>query len=809
MRILVLLFAVSLTLSAQTKPAVDANPSELAPGHLPVKRVVLYKNGVGYFEHTGRVRGSEEVNIDFTTSQLDDVLKSLTVVDLGEGRVTGVRYNSIAPLDQRLRGLRLPLGEKPTREELLNALLGARVEVRSGSASATGKILSVEAVKHQNERTDDSVDTNILSIVTDAGELRTFELTPATSVRIVEHDLNQELNRYFAMVGSSRAKDVRRMTIATAGTGERDMLVSYVSEVPVWKTTYRIVIPSDPKRQPLLQGWAVVDNTIGEDWKDVKLSLVAGAPQSFIQQISTPLYARRPVVALPETAQLSPQTHEAAMDEATKDALSQVPGAGLTQWEEMGLASKTQRSNCKVGGRITDATGAVIANANVTVMARNGTSRATTDATGSYCVNGVDAGSLTIRVEANGFKPTEVRGARVGSAGVTFSPTLQVGNVSETVEVSSGAVTVNEPVEARNIAGLVQLAPGVASPEARNTAMEQQFQSAAGREIGELFSYDIKQPITIGKDQSALVPIVQSRVDAEKVTIWNANDIPRRALWLKNISGSTLDSGSFSIVEGDSFAGEGLMDPIKPNERRLLSYAADQSIRVKTVDEAKDEPVTRLRILRGMMTLTRQSEAKRVYEIHNADTEVRHVVIEHPARDGWKLAAGLKPEETTASLHRFLVDVKPGDNAKFEVDEVHPELATVYLTNLSNDLVLYYEQQKMLRPELDKAFRSILDQKNQIGDYDTEINNRQQEMNNISNDQARVRENMKALKGSAEEKALVQRYATEMNSQEDRLGTLRAEIVTLKDKRDLASRQLDKMMMEIDVDDSLSAPSGM
>jgi hypothetical protein len=149
MRFVALLFAVSLAVSAQTKPVVTEDPN----AHLPIKRVVLYKNGVGYFEHVGRVRGTQDVNIDFTTSQLDDVLKSLTIVDYGEGRVTGVRYNSTAPLDQRLRGLRIPLGENPTREQLLNALRGARVEVHSGAISASGKILSVETRTRENSRT--------------------------------------------------------------------------------------------------------------------------------------------------------------------------------------------------------------------------------------------------------------------------------------------------------------------------------------------------------------------------------------------------------------------------------------------------------------------------------------------------------------------------------------------------------------------------------------------------------------------------------------------------------------------------------
>ena len=102
------------------------------------------------------------------------------------------------------------------------------------------------------------------------------------------------------------------MTISTEGAGERSLFVSYISEVPVWKSTYRIVLGSKAKA-PLLQGWAIVDNVVGQDWENVQLSLVAGAPQSFVQNLSQPYYARRPVIGLPESANFSPQTHEATL----------------------------------------------------------------------------------------------------------------------------------------------------------------------------------------------------------------------------------------------------------------------------------------------------------------------------------------------------------------------------------------------------------------------------------------------------------------------------------------------------------------
>ena len=222
--------------------SLNQSSSNDASSRLPVKRVVLYKNGVGYFEHAARVRGNQELAIDFTTSQLNDVLKSLTVVDLGDGRISGVRYNSIAPLDERLKGLRLPFGEQITRTDFLTAMRGSRVEVRSKGETASGRLLSVE----QEDRTTDSGDTNHFtefSIMTDAGEMKNFELGPAVSVRLAEHDLNQEVRRYLDLVGSSRAKDLRRMSISATGTGDRDIFVSYISEVPVWKSTYRIILP--------------------------------------------------------------------------------------------------------------------------------------------------------------------------------------------------------------------------------------------------------------------------------------------------------------------------------------------------------------------------------------------------------------------------------------------------------------------------------------------------------------------------------------------------------------------------------------
>jgi hypothetical protein len=142
--------------------------------------------------------------------------------------------------------------------------------VHNGSVSGVGRVLSVETRKTLNPKGEQLAEVTEISLVSDGGELRTFEMGPATSVRIADHDLSDDVGRYLNLIGSAKAMDLRRMTISATGDGERDVFVSYISEVPVWKSTYRILLTDKPDDPPLIQGWAVVDNTIGEDWKGVR-----------------------------------------------------------------------------------------------------------------------------------------------------------------------------------------------------------------------------------------------------------------------------------------------------------------------------------------------------------------------------------------------------------------------------------------------------------------------------------------------------------------------------------------------------------
>jgi hypothetical protein len=776
--ILAVFTLISISAAQKKDDSPSATPlSSDSSARLPVKRVVLYKNGVGYFEHSARVHGSQDLTIDFTTAQLNDVLKSLTAVDLGEGRISSVRYNSIAPLDERLKALRLPFGEQVSRSDFLSALRGARVEVRSGSASASGRLLSVEKERRANGK-GDFYEVTEFSIVSDSGEMKNFELGPATSVRLAERDLSDEVGRYLNLIGSSRARDLRRMTISATGTGDRDVFVSYISEVPIWKSTYRIILSSKANEKPLLQGWAIVDNTVGEDWKDVQLSLIAGAPQSFIENISQPYYVRRPVVELPPSVMLTPQAHEGTVNAqfGANGGVASGAGGGIAGGSLSGGTGA-------VAGTVTDPSGATVAGAQVTLRnQQTGTSQSTTtDARGTYSFYGLPAGSYSLSIFSRGFN-TSSTAVTVGNGRVTTSDEiLRLGTANEVVEVEAGVVNQYDSASKEHV-------------------------EAEGKDLGDYFEYDLKQKITIGKNQSALVPILQAKVEAEKISLWNEDSKEiRRALWLTNSSGLTLDSGTFNIVEGDTFSGEGLIETLHPAERRLISYAADPALRITMDEEGSQKPVSRVRIAKGVMITTREQREQRTYTLHNSDTEPRQVVIEHPAREGWKLAEGPKPEETSESFLRFRVAVGPGQTEKLTMEEYQPQEATYELTDLEDEQVKQINAliaDNHITTALQKALHAILEQKNLVDGYESQIKSRQAEVDSITKDQGRLRENMKALKGTPEEKALLQRYTKQLDSQEDRLNVLQKEISDLGEKRNKADEDLDQMVQKTALDES-------
>jgi hypothetical protein len=777
----------------QIRQAARSAPAPAAK--LPVRRVVLFKNGVGYFEHVGHVRGNQSLTVDFNTAQLNDVLKSLTTLDLGDGRIADVSFNSEAPFAQRLGALPLPVGERTTPFELLFSLRGARLDVRRGDRLISGRLLSVERRPRKDEAPRD-----VLTLVTDAGEMRSVELDPAVSVKLAERDSAEQVSAYLGLLASNRSQDHRRMTIAAVGTGARDVLVSYVSEVPVWKTNYRLVLPRGGGA-PTLQGWAIVDNTIGEDWNDVELSLVAGAPQSFIQPLSQPLYTTRPVVGVSRANVQSPQLHQETLTE---------------RGSEFAVS---------LAGRVVDVAGAVIPG--VTVAAIDTASHrfsVVTDAQGRFALAGPPNGTYRLEFSLAGFRTVVMNGIRLDSAARSIQDvTMQGGQLSEMVTVTGSSPRIDVLRSHASAAtggigggttggivgGLAAAPPPPASPIDR-AAVEDRLAdmqaTAQGQSLGDLFEYRVNGPITIRKNQSALVPILKAEVEVERVSLWNervGGPRPLRSVWLTNRSGLTLDAGSFTLLEESTFAGEGLLDAIKPGEKRLLSYAIDLGVQVEWRRGDEQRRMSRLSIADGVVVQHIDQTTRRVYTIRNSDTTARTVVIEHPVRPGWTLVRTPAPDETSLGAYRFAVPVNAKGVATLAVEERHPVETNYAISQLTDQQVALFVHDSRENATLSHALGPIQVQKSTIAALEAEIDARQTEANKIAEDQLRLRENMAALKGGASEQRLLKRYVSQLNEQEDRIAALRRETADLEQKlsRDQAALEtlIKALALEVDL----------
>jgi hypothetical protein len=405
----------------------------------------------------------------------------------------------------------------------------------------------------------------------------------------------------------------------------------------------------------------------------------------------------------------------------------------------------------------------------------------------------VSAAASTLETDSTSF----------GSAGkMSVARRSHLGGGAATGGTIGGALGNSMPVNGRTFSSLAVLSRGTI-----NDSLSAMSAAANGQGLGDLFEYKLKDKVTLKKNQSALVPIAQTEIEAEKVSLWtgmNGSGRPLRGLWLKNTSSLTLDGGSFSVLENEVFAGEGLTEPIKPGERRIVSYATDLGLLVEVTGNSEPQRYQRVKISKGIMTQTSELRERNVYTVKNQDATARTLIVEHPARADWKLLAGTRePEERAPGTYRFRMEVPAKATASLPVEE-NRTLDTVYeLSNLDDNQVTLFLRQRTITPDVAQALQKITAQKAAVAKLEGEMENRQNDIDRIVDDQGRLRENMKALRGSAEEKSLLQRYTKQLDEQETQIEGLRKKIEDTEARRDKANNELEEMINSLQIDATL------
>jgi hypothetical protein len=648
------IFTVTWALAQSTANQSGKQPVK-ATAPLPIAQVILFNSGVGYFERQGEVNGDTKVELSFPTSDVNDLLKSLVLQDMGGGRVQAINYDSQDPVEKILRSFTLDLNCNPTYGQILNQARGEAIEVMrqekpgANPFKMTGIIIGIEMRAEAPEILTRYVER--LNLLTNEGML-SIPLPQVLSVRFLNQTLENEFRRALQILAGSH--DVQKKTVALQfnGNGKRGVKVGYVVERPIWKTTYRMVL--EPNGKLFMQGWAIVENTSDDDWNNVRMVLVSGKPISFQMDLYAPLWVPRPFVEPELFASLRPPLYGVALE---RDQL----GAGLGGFPA-------------VGGQFGGLGGG---------LGGLGGFGGLGGGLGGFPGGGFGGGG-----GKGGSNASGLRGSPVGDLVIPQQNANQRLLFEEMMKRKEAQGKAREAGE--TIAGL-NYKEGIQS-------------IASSSEVGDYYQYIIDQKISVARQKSAMLPILNQTIEGSKVSIYNEavhDKYPLLGLRFKNTSGKPLTQGPITVFDDGSYGGDTRILDIQPNEQRLLSYALDQSTEVKTTVKTHPAPDMTLNIGGNNLTATYTLRQTKTYTVKNRGTKDRTLIIEHPIRGEWKLVDAKSPKERTRDVYRFQIEVKAGQVVNHEVIEDQTRVDAFALSK-DQDSKLFYAIADgiQIRPEI-------------------------------------------------------------------------------------------------------------
>jgi hypothetical protein len=657
MQTYVLLSALAIALPATTQQLVAAE--------IPVKQIILYKHGIGYFEREGVVAAGEEARLDFKNSDMNDVLKSLTVADGSGGRIAGVRYDSNETLDQRLDRYPFRIGSQERLSAFLDSIKGAHIELKSAEHTVNGAILGARTA---------AIDHEQVTLLVDSGDMANYDLATVSSLRLLDPHLEEQLKQYLQTLAQAQSREKRSVYIDSAAGSSRQLRISYISPTAIWKSSYRLALNG---ASSTLEGWAIVDNTTGEDWNGVKLSVVSGRPISFISLLDTPRYGRREVAELPEDRAAGPVVYAGSVD-----ALAAPPAAG----------------------------------------------------------------------NANGFL------ARSGSAGA-------VGGRLDGTRLGTAAAPVPKAF--------------VPSAGLQGSSVE----GATGTALGELFEYNFANPVTIKKNQSAMLPFLQDKVAARKLLIYTERDgeHPVNAAEVVNNTAKTLDGGPITVYDAGAYAGEALFETLKAGDKRLIGYAVDYGTRITTAFDSGQQTIREIHIKDGTLQLRYAERQVRNYTIRNVDAKAKALIVQQEGIGQYNVLSP-KPVERTATAYRFEVNVPANGSQTLKVEQERTTENFTEVLSSTPDFLAVIVENKELSERGKKQLEGILDRKRRVAATQASLNTAKSQTTELTEDQTRLRQNIDSLNRVKGQEEQVRQYSTQLAGNEAQLAKLRDQ------GRDLALR---------------------
>ncbi|HOI95328.1 MAG TPA: DUF4139 domain-containing protein [Syntrophobacter fumaroxidans] len=678
--VLAIFFLWALPCRAQVAPV----PSE----PLPVRKVVLYKHGMGYVEREGKIKGNATLSLAFRSDQMKDLLTSFFAVDLGGGKISSVRYETRDPLSRQLKDILITVPEQTALSQFLAQLKGARLTARAAGEVVEGRILGIEPVSA-------AVGGQVIEkgyrlvLLTDAGPIRSLDLFGVSEFMLADDALQRDLRRLLDLSLDSKYTNRKKLTLSAAGQGERLLRIGYLIEMPIWKCSYRVIFDEKKKdAAPLLQGWALAENTTEDDWQDVTISFVAGNPLSYVMDLYSPYYVRRPQVQIPGFQDLAVDWGASSSPDSIEDAGDAGPRA---REERPGPARKAKRSAPAGAAQSMDRAGALPA----------------------------------------APAPAPIPGG---------APARPMG---ELLASSTG-------------------------------------DGAQGAQVGELFSFEAREKVSVPRGQAAMVPILSKQINGRRLVYYKRAFSPRatNAFVMRNDTDVTLEAGAVTFFEGSTSLGEGILGhTLPPGSQEVVPYALDASVDVLPQQKTQREPHFKGRLVDGILTLTCVETLTSTWKIVNRGREPVTLWLNQPRSVDFRLGKPEKPLKEVDNHYRFEVPLKAGETTDFVVEEKRDVRETVQLAKSSEDQIRFYASQRYLSGGARAFMKELGDLMAQRAALQRQIDDWNQQVQRLSDEQSRVRSNLGSLRSDQpKEQELRAKWVAALASNEEHLTDRRGKL---------------------------------
>ncbi|MFX1405708.1 MAG: hypothetical protein ACFFBW_02035 [Promethearchaeota archaeon] len=676
---------------------------------LKVKKVIIFKHGVSYYILEGIVNGFDTLELEFKIDEMDDVLKSLFVLDTSEkGYISSISYDAALDTSQLLKTIMLNIPDRDSLSSLITQIKGANVNMTlRGGKKLLGTIMGIEFEEKFTKQ--EKITEKILIILQDDGNITKLPFSDFTSFELLNEELKKDLNFFLETVIAGKKKDAKKIKINCESGGsneiERNIYVSYIRESPIWKTSYRLIMSKQQAEENkcLMSGWSLIENTTNQDWDNIELSLIAGMPVSFKYEFYRPIFIERPKIRPPTVLSAKPSEIEEGLE------LEKFEEYAMAEAEEMPMAKKSK--------------------------------------------------------------------ARL--AATRSPPAPPVGGIGRYQAIMSDA-DVMDKVKAQT--------------------------RTQTKDLGELFEYDITNPVSIKRKQSALVPILTESIKASRVLLYNKNEHdknPNACLEITNNTNLTLERGPVTIIYDDNLAGEAIIPFLIKGDTRLLNYAVEQAVLITHEQKSENLNVHKVTFGSGYSYEYYHTNLMTEYKIKNKTEEQKILYLDHPKTYNYKFVEKpIEPEETS-NYWRFKLTLKPKDAITFKLKEQKENYSSNYIWNWSKDEILkrvgFYVKHKFIDEKLENQLKEIADLIQNLNDIKSKRDKLYSERDTMTEEQNRLRENISVLGDDNQSISLKERYIKKLDDQESRYEAISSELKKLDKDITNLNKQIEEKINKIKI----------